>query len=145
MLYVDGIIPPQKYVEDVHGDSILQIQGERILILEDEKPIGKALQLKLEKVGFFVDLVSNGEEAFDKITEFKYDLIITDIMMPKMDGFRFMELLREKNIKIPVIVASNLGQEEDEKKARDLGAVGYFVKSGVPINVLVEHIESYFV
>lgn len=63
-------------------------------------------------------------------------------MMPKLDGFGLLEKLKEKKINIPVIVTSNLSQEEDEEKVKKLGAKEYFIKSNTPIIQIVENVKK---
>lgn len=72
----------------------------------------------------------------------KYDLILLDMIMPKMDGFTVLQKLKENGNKIPVIVTSNLGQDEDVKRAKDLGARDYLVKSDTPLVKIVEYIQA---
>lgn len=127
-----------KYNSKHMGKSI----AKKILILEDEKPMAKALVLKLEHCGFTAQSVGNGDDALKLIEKEKFDLILCDLIMPKMDGFTFLEKLKNKNLGIPVIVLSNLSQEVDEKKARDLGARDFFIKSNTPIADIVEHVKK---
>lgn len=113
----------------------------KILIAEDEKPMAHALELKLSKAGFDVKVVYDGEEAIKTLEENTFDLMLLDLMMPKKDGFSVLTSIREKGMKIPIIVSTNLSQEEDMKKAKELGADDYFVKSNTPISQVVEYIE----
>lgn len=112
-----------------------------ILIAEDEMAMGRALQMKLQHMSFEVDAVFNGEEALAKIAEKSFDLLLLDLMMPLVDGFHVLTKLNEAKAPVPVIVMSNLGQAEDIKRAKELGAVGYFIKSETPIKDLVSEIE----
>lgn len=114
----------------------------KILIIEDEKPMVRALELKLTHAGFEPKVAHNGEDGVTMITNEKFDLVVLDIVMPKLDGFKFLEVLNEKKITTPVIVLSNLSQQEDENRARELGAQEFLVKSDTPIMKVVEHIEK---
>lgn len=118
-------------------------KNKKILIIEDEKPMARAMDLKLKKAGFDTKVVFDGEEAVKELSEGKYDLAVLDLVMPKMGGFAVLEELKIKNIKVPVIVVSNLSQEEDEKKARELGAKDFLIKSNIPIATIVEKIKGY--
>lgn len=118
--------------------------SKKILVIEDERPMSKALELKLTKEGFVVELAYDGETAVKMITENKYDLILTDLVVPKQDGFFIIKSIREQNIKTPIIVVSNLSQKEDEKKVLELGADSYLIKSNTPIIKVIEKIKSYF-
>jgi len=117
-------------------------EGKRILIVEDEKPVAKAFRLKLNKAGFVTEEAGNGEEALALLLKEKFDLILLDLVMPKMDGFMVLSALKERNNQIPVIVTSNLGQEEDARRAKEAGAKDFFVKSDVPITEIVEHVKK---
>lgn len=115
---------------------------KNILIVEDDRPIAKAPKLKLEKSGFAAEMCFDGEEAMVAMKKKKFDLILLDLMMPKKDGFSFLSEVKPKKLKIPIIVLSNLGQEEDLQKAKDLGAVGYFVKSNTPIADVISYVRK---
>lgn len=117
-------------------------EKKKILILEDEKPLARALELKLTHEGFETQNMPNGENLLEKIKEKNFDLIICDMLMPKVDGFSVLKILKENNIKIPVIVLTNLSQEEDEKKVRELGAIDFLIKSNTPINDVVQKIKE---
>jgi len=116
---------------------------KKILIIEDEKPMARALQLKLEKEGFQVENAYDGIEALKYIENNKYDLILTDLVLAKIDGFEIIKNIRSKGIKTPIIVASNLSQAEDEKKVMELGANHYFIKSDTPIVSIIENIKNF--
>ena len=119
-------------------------KNKKILVAQDEKPLSKALELKLSKEGFDVSIAQNGEEAISLLVKEDFDVLILDLIMPKKDGFSVLQYLKEKGKKIKTIVLSNLAQEEDFKKAKDLGAKSYFVKSNTPIIELVNYIKETF-
>lgn len=104
---------------------------KRILIVEDDPYICKMYQLKLDLQGFEVDIASNGKIGVEKVTEKKPDLILLDILMPEMDGFEVLKVLKSNSQTkdIPVLVLSNLGQDERIRKAMELGAASYIVKT----------------
>jgi DNA-binding response OmpR family regulator len=116
---------------------------KRILIAEDERSIAKALKLKLGLSGFEVELAINGEEALTLMKAQKFDLLLLDIMMPKMDGFSVMEAMKKAKNKTPVIILSNLSQEDDADRAKSLGAVDFFIKSNTPLNDIVIKIKNF--
>lgn len=116
--------------------------GKKILIIEDEKPMANAISLKLGSAGFETQVVYDGEASIPALRESKYDLIILDLVMPKKDGFYVLTELKKLNITTPVVVISNLGQEEDLKRAKDLGARGYFIKSNTTLATIVEHVKK---
>jgi DNA-binding response OmpR family regulator len=116
---------------------------KRLLLAEDERAIAKALTLKLNLSGFEVEAVSNGEDALSAIKNKKFDLLLLDIMMPKMDGFTVMEEMKKMKNKTPVIILSNLSQEEDAKRAKELGAVDFFIKSNTPLTEIINQINKF--
>jgi two-component system alkaline phosphatase synthesis response regulator PhoP len=113
---------------------------KKILIVEDEKPMARALELKLNHSGFEAVVASDGEAALENLKKQKFDLILLDLMIPKIDGFEVMKAMKDNKDKTPIIVASNLGQEDDAQKAKSMGAKWYFVKSDTPINKIVDYI-----
>jgi len=115
---------------------------KRILIGEDEKPMGRALNLKLSSVGYEVDNAYNGEEVLEKLEAGSFDLLLLDLIMPKLNGFAVLEKIKEKKIKVKIIVLSNLSQVEDAQKAKALGASGYFIKSDTPISGIVDEVKK---
>lgn len=116
---------------------------KKLLIAEDERSIAKALQLKLSIAGFEVDTVNNGEEALALMKTKKFDLLLLDIMMPKMDGFSVMTEMKKSKNKTPIIILSNLSQEDDAKRAEELGAVDFFIKSNTPLAEIVDKVKKF--
>ncbi len=116
---------------------------KRILIIEDEKPIARALELKLTHAGFEAQSVSNGEEGLVLLEKGNFDLVLLDLVMPKLDGFSVLAEMKKKGIKTPVMVQTNLSQWEDEKRVKELGAKGFFIKSNTPIAEIVKQIKNF--
>lgn len=115
---------------------------KKILIIEDEKPLLHALELKLSHEGYEIVGTDSGEAGLDHLAKEKFDLILTDLITPGLDGFKVLESLQQKKIKTPVIVMTNLNQEEDKKRAYDLGATGFFVKSNSTISEIVASVKT---
>lgn len=115
---------------------------KKILIVEDEKPMAKALELKLTREGFEAKAVFDGEKALKILESETFDLILLDLVMPNLNGFGVLTELKARNIKTPVIVTTNLSQEEDEKKAKELGATDYLVKSDTSIIEVVNFVKK---
>ena len=116
----------------------------KILVLEDEPILQKALVIQLESAGYSVLESDNGEDGLKLILDEKPALVLLDLLMPKKNGFELMEeLIKLKLIKkVPIVVLSNLGQEGDKEKAMKLGAVDYFVKSDTDLADLVKMIKK---
>lgn len=130
--------------EEVKPTEAKVAGSKKILVAEDEKPLAKVLSLKLERVGFEVEVAYNGQEAFDKITNGKFDLILLDLVMPGISGFSVLEKMKELGNSTPVIVLSNLSQEDDERKAKSLGAKNFFIKSNTPVSEIIKYTQEMF-
>lgn len=115
---------------------------KKVLIIEDERPISRAMELKLTHSGFAVKAAYDGEEAIKMIESEKFDMILLDLILPKKDGFEILGELKEKKIATPVIVLSNLSQAEDVDRAKKMGAADYFIKSNTPISSIVDYINK---
>ena len=117
---------------------------KKILVAEDEKPMAKILSMKLERTGFDVTTVNNGEEAVAALGEKEFDLVLLDLIMPKKDGFQVLEEIRGQNIDVPVIVTSNLSKEMEVAQAKEMGAIDYLVKTNVNLSEIVARINAFF-
>ena len=118
-------------------------KNKKILIVEDEKSIANALKLKLKNSGYESDIALNGEEALEMLEANGYSLVLLDLVMPVMDGFGVLEAMKERGIGTPVVISTNLSQEEDERRAKDLGAKDFFVKSDTPITEVIDQVDKY--
>jgi len=116
---------------------------QRVLVMEDDSFLRSVYEVKLSNEGFDVKIAGNGKEGIELYDSFKPDIILLDLIMPEMDGFAVLEELKQKRkIKTPVVVLSNLGQDEDIKKAKELGAVDFLIKASTQINAVVEKIRD---
>ena len=115
-----------------------------ILLAEDDRILRKAGEATLKKRGYAVIAAVDGEDALAKAREHKPDLILLDVIMPKMQGFEVLANLKTDAATrdIPVIMLSNLQDESDVRKATDAGALDYLVKSNVPLDVLAARIAE---
>ena len=116
----------------------------KILIIEDDKFFQKFYSTKLQENRVEVEVASDGEEGLTKMRDFKPDLILLDLIMPKVDGFAVLAArLQDENLKkIPVIVFSTLGQEKDIENAKKLGANGYINKGSFDFRSMVATINQ---
>jgi DNA-binding response OmpR family regulator len=116
----------------------------KVLVVEDETFLVKIYSVKLKKEGFDVSIATDGEEAVKLAAEVKPDLILLDLILPKLNGFEALERIRTNpaNKTTPVLVLSNLGQEEDIKRATALGASDYLVKANFSIQDIVAKIKE---
>lgn len=113
---------------------------KKILIIEDEKTLARALELKLTRLGFEVKVVFNGEDGMVLLQKELFELILLDLIMPKMDGFTLLAHLKEKKIKTPVVILTNLSQENDIRRTKEFGVREFFIKSNTSIAVIAERV-----
>ncbi|MFH0874233.1 MAG: response regulator [Candidatus Komeilibacteria bacterium] len=119
-------------------------EGKKILLVEDEEMLANMYQVKFQNDGFQLIKAGNGEEGLVLAEKEKPDMILLDVIMPKMDGFTVLKRLKDnpstKNI--PVLLLTNLGQDEDVKKGNELGAVGYLVKANITPSEVVAKVKE---
>jgi DNA-binding response OmpR family regulator len=111
---------------------------QRILLAEDDRFLRKSAAAMLRRQGFIVMAAEDGEDALRLARTESPDLILLDVIMPKIQGFDVLRALKSDphTSPIPVIILSNLGQESDSLAAREMGALDYWVKSNVALEEL---------
>ena len=116
----------------------------KVLLVEDDRFVSSMLKSRLEHDGFVVDQAFDGEEGVQKMRTVRPDLVILDIILPKMSGFEVLEhVVGDSELSnTPIMVVSNLGQETDVEKARSLGAVDYYVKARTSIDDLENIVKN---
>lgn len=100
----------------------------RILVVDDEVNLAKTLKQGLESEGFTVDIAHNGEDALWAATEQGYDLVVLDLMLPKLNGYKVVERLRHRGVWTPILMLTAKDGEYDQADALDLGADDYLTK-----------------
>ncbi len=100
----------------------------KILVVDDERALTQALEAILKQQKYFVDCAYNGVDGYDLATSGVYDLIILDVMMPKMDGFTMLKKLRQKKIDTPVLMLSAKSETSDKIDGLNIGADDYMTK-----------------
>lgn len=117
----------------------------RILLAEDDRAMHKVLVPALAEKGWEIISAFTGTEAWDLITKQHPDLVLLDIMMPGKNGFQLLKDLRDHNelSRIPVVIISNLGLDQDIRRGLSLGAKGYIVKANFSLDEMVTEIERY--
>lgn len=120
--------------------------AKKILIVEDEELVSTLLEKKLKNAGYDVVTAADGEEGLKKIKEEKPDLVLLDVIMPKMGGFEVMEEMRkDEEIKdIPVIIISNSGQPVELDRARELGAKDWLIKTNFDPQEVLQKVNNFF-
>jgi len=113
-----------------------------ILVIEDEKSLAGALELKLLKEGYQVTVAYDGKAGLECMARRSYDVALLDLMMPVMDGFEVLTAARKIPAAPVFIVLSNLTQPQDIDRCMKLGARKFFVKSEISLAAIVEEIEA---
>ncbi len=117
---------------------------KRILLVDDEKDLVEMVKMRLEASGYEIIPAYDGQEALEKARSEKPDLIILDIMLPKMDGYKVCRMLKfdEKYKKIPIIMFTARAQESDKETGEEVGADGYIIKPFEP-EILLSKIQEF--
>lgn len=117
-----------------------------ILLADDEQFIAIAYKDGLERAGYNVLVAHDGSEALEMLKTNKPDLLLLDLIMPKMNGFEVLRSLKQDPAyaDLPVIVLTNLGQSSDEAEARSYGAVDFVVKADISLQDLLARLERLF-
>ena len=118
--------------------------ARRVLLAEDDRFLRRAAEARLRRHGLDVLTAADGEEALRIARAERLDLVLLDVVMPKLEGFEVLKLLKEDpaTAGVPVIVLSNLGQERDVAQAKALGAVAFLVKAHLSLQDLVDRVEA---
>jgi DNA-binding response OmpR family regulator len=119
--------------------------GKKILLVEDDDSLATVYQTRLQAEGFDTRRVPNGEDALATTLEYKPDLILLDVMMPKVSGFDVLDILRNtpETTGVKIIMLTALSQDSDKQRAQELGVDDYLVKSQVVIADVVDKIKQH--
>lgn len=118
---------------------------KRILLVEDDDALANVYVTRLQSEGFDVHRVTNGEEALATALTYHPDLVVLDVMMPKVNGFDVLDILRNtpETTNLKIIMLTALSQDSDKERAESLGADDYLVKSQVVIADVIERIRHH--
>ena len=100
----------------------------RVLIVEDERDLARALTRSLEEAGFAVDTAADGEEGLFRIREIQYDAVVLDIMLPRLDGLAVLQTVRGEENRTPILLLTARDGVDDRVRGLNLGADDYLVK-----------------
>ncbi|MFP4168290.1 MAG: response regulator transcription factor [Desulfonatronovibrionaceae bacterium] len=104
------------------------IKGSRILLVEDEASLARGLKFNLEQEGYVVVLAGDGREALDILSREDFDLIVLDIMLPRVDGFEVAVRIREENARLPILILTARTSAKDRIRGLEIGADDYLTK-----------------
>jgi two-component system phosphate regulon response regulator PhoB len=133
---------------DATFDQQNPVPGEhakRVLVVEDDDALASVYLMRLQAEGFEVQRVVNGEDALASALNFRPDLVLLDVMMPKISGFDVLDIIRNtpETANLKVIMLTALSQETDKERARQLGVDDYLVKSQVVIGDVIARIKQH--
>lgn len=119
---------------------------QKIVLIEDDETLAEVLYSELTEAGFEVSPAFDGIEGLRQVMQKKPDLVLLDLILPEKHGFEVLEEIKKspETAKIPVIILSLLGEDEDIKKGLKLGADDYIVKSSHAIAEIVEKVKNFF-
>jgi len=123
-----------------------KMNTRRILYIEDDKAIADVFKTRFEDKGYIVEVCDNGEDGLRATLDFKPDMVITGILMPKVSGFDVIYILKNtpETKQIPIVVLSALSRQEDINRAKELGAIDYMVMSEVRVVDVLKRIDELF-
>lgn len=115
-----------------------------ILLVEDDDKLANIYETRLQAEGFITKRVANGEDALSTALQVKPDLILLDVMMPKVSGFDVLDILRNtpETTNVKIIMLTALSQDSDKDRAKALGVDDYLIKSQVVIADVVERVKA---
>lgn len=121
-----------------------KIEKRKILIVEDDVFFRELLLKKFQKENFDVFIAKDGKEGFTYLESNNPDIIVLDLILPDLNGYEILSMLkREKKTKgVPVVVLSNLGQQEEMEKAMSLGAAEFLIKVNFTLEEIVEKVKQ---
>ena len=119
-------------------------KNKKVLIVEDDEMLAGMYAEKFTMSGYNAQVAHDGSEGLKQVESFMPDIVLLDIIMPKVDGFVVLKRIKSNDAlsKIPVIMLTNLGQEDDINKAKKLGATDYFVKANHTPAEIIKKVEG---
>jgi DNA-binding response OmpR family regulator len=123
---------------------MVEENNKTVLVVEDDTILSRAIYLQLKSAGFTITTAEDGVTGLEVMQKVKPDLVILDLLLPKIDGFEVLRIMRSNSeLKdIPVLVFSNLSSDEDKEKAKSLGAQSYRVKADVKMEDLTKQVKK---
>ncbi len=128
------------------GNSVMPASAaKKILLVEDDEHLANVYLIRLKAEGFDVRREADGEKALSTAVKYAPDLVLLDIMMPKLSGFDILDNLRAapETTKAKIVILTARGQDSDKDRAKSLGADDYLVKSQVVMDDVVNRIKTY--
>lgn len=124
--------------------TVLKVGKKTILIVEDDEVLLRALYLLFHEGEFTIASATDGETALRMTERLKPEIVLLDLLLPKMNGFDYLKDMKANPAvqNTPVIILSNLGDKESIEKAKGLGAMDYFIKSDTDLSILYDKVKK---
>lgn len=119
-----------------------KVKKKKILIVEDDKDFLSILNTKFSSEGFLVLEAESGEQGISVAQEEKPDLIISDVLMPGIDGMEMVKKIRESNEKVLIMFLTNIKDIDYTKKIKAMGGIDYLIKADLRINEIVQKVKD---
>ncbi len=119
------------------------METKKVLLVEDEQVLADVLEAKLKKAGYETSVAYDGEDGLGKIRSLKPDLVLLDIVLPKINGYEVLETMKAEGNSTPVIIISNSGQPVEIDRTKALGAVDFLVKTQFDPEELIDKVNNY--
>lgn len=139
------VVPAAPLVSPATPSAAHNTASKRILLVEDDDSLANVYTTRLKSEGFDVRRVANGEEALATALSYKPDLVVLDVMMPRVSGFDVLDILRNtpETADLKIVMLTALSQDSDQERAKALGVDEYLVKSQVVIADVVDRIRAH--
>ena len=139
------MILPMNDEQNLDQTNQNQATGKKVLLVEDDDALANVYTTRLQAEGFDTKRVPNGEDALASTLEYHPDIILLDVMMPKVSGFDVLDILRNtpETANVKVIMLTALSQDSDRERAESLGVDDYLVKSQVVIADVIERVKHH--
>lgn len=141
----NGFVPSSSAIDITSHQPKITKKGIRVYVVEDDPLLRNLLSIRFDRSSFICEFSSDGQNVISAMKQFSPDIVLLDLMLPGKSGFDVLEEIRNHgNFKdMPVMVFSNRDGQSDRTKAKELGAVGFYVKALTDLSELVETIESH--
>lgn len=116
---------------------------KKVLVVEDDQAMGNVLSAKIKNEGFETAQAQNGEDALLLLKQSAFDLMVLDLIMPKLDGVALLEKMSQEGIELPVIIVSNLSQYSDRSRVAKYNVVEFFSKSDTTVSEIVKFVKNF--
>lgn len=143
-LVVEEVVEKETLNLDKFEVTVAPDNGKKILAVGSDKAYLHAFEVKLERAGYTAKILHHWLEAMDKIRDEQFDLLLIDLVLPWMNGFKILENIRDEQINLPTMVVTTLWAEEDKEKANEFWVLDFFERKRTTVVELLKAVNSNF-